>query len=387
MKKTVVLLFFFCNLQLFAQEARVVSNINFSFPMTYKYVNSESPFFTTNDEHDFSTNTLASGNLKMIIPYVQLSSSFYVNLPNFQAFNAGINTLFLKFSPALGWGVNIGRFRLNWSDGAMWNVSDVVNNRVADDVITGDSGKDAIEILGGFSLFSLAIDINMATSFDFDNINDTHMPIYIALGTILYPLEVRLKFAYADTVPYYGYAMKYSNDYFNLFVDGIFLQGDFIRDKFNYTAPDFAWRQSIGFSFVRSLTNLHSISFSTEYLHQTDGLTKSMGKNTFKSITTNVGTNNDIGLLLGNYAFDFYKNYIYADFGYSYSYFFGTSASLLFNIEDLSGIASISASYTTKYKIQLYSSLAYAFGDTYTEGGSMLQKVQVRLGISRNFNL
>jgi hypothetical protein len=278
-----------------AEEVKVMQGMDLSFYGSEYQGNDDSPFVRLQAPADwvllptlyadytlrFQTQSGVSGQM---IASAQGAAS--------TSLTPALDQAWVKASFGDGWAIAFGRRVLeDWKDGSYWNPSDLVNNYLTWGEVGQAPGKDSVELFGLLPLADLDIDLNAATALPASIGSPADLPYYLTAGSILDPLEVRLKAAFqSGRHPCIGAAARWSLQSGEIYADGIWLRDQPIASRFGLGDPTGSWfRYSAGgrWTFDISPSKLaQTLYLQAEYLRQDDGLDASQMSGYFGDLSS-----------------------------------------------------------------------------------------------------
>jgi hypothetical protein len=270
-----------------SEETKVIQGVYVSLAATEALFRQDSPFlnpYWNQGDWYLSGYTYDSYSLSFRARGVSGQVSAWVDADSSEALSGAISQAWIKATFGEGWAIAFGRHELAWKDGGYWNPSDVVNSRLSWDQKGEAAGSDSVELIGLLPFMDFNLDINAATAFAAGADDLEELPLYLAVGSILYPFELRAKAAFqADRLPLLGGAVKLSLTGIDLYGDLIWLQDRPLARELDpsFAAEEGSWlRFCVGGSWSADISRskiAKSLSLRLEYLHQGDGLTKDQG--------------------------------------------------------------------------------------------------------------
>ena len=314
---------------------------------------------------------------------------------------AALDQAWIKATFGEGWGLAFGQRVLNdWKDsGGHWNPSDIVNNYLDWGVIGQAPGKESVELFGLLPFADFNIDLNAATVLPAGIENPADLPFYFTVGSILDPIELRLKAAVqAGRLPYLGATARLTLQSGAVYADGLWLQDQPIGSEFAMGPSTGSWLRYSGgvqWTFDISESKLaQSLFIQGEYLRQDDGLDSSRMSSYFNGLAAMpLTTANEqslyesaAGLWNGRF-FALGRDYIYCIFSIAEiaDAHIGLSAGGVLNVDDLSFAVQSSLSWSPRNLFSI-SLTATNFGGRAGGEATMLPyDSQYSLALSRSF--
>jgi hypothetical protein len=416
-------------LDIAAEETKVIQGMYLSLSGTETRGNPDSPFARLAIEPDSSLGALAALDIR---PDWNLDADSYSNYslrfstrdisgqavasaqggPS-SGFAIAIDQAWVKASFGEGWGLAFGRRELKWKDGGYWNPSDVVNNSLVWNSAGEAPGRDSVELFGLIPFTDLNLDLSAAVALASGIENPAELPYYLALGSILYPFELRAKLAVQDgRQPLVGAAAKLSLSSGNLYADGLYLRDhplartddDSVIDA---TFPERGnwFRYCVGGDWTLDTAQTRvaeTLSMRLEYLRQDDGLGADQMKAYFShlggmqlddpSAATDPTAVQAVAYGLeakkwGGRFFALGKDYLFASFtlGELAKQHISLTEACVLNIDDLSFALRSSLSWSPRNLLTISATAANYGGKAGGEALMLPYSAQYTLSLSRSF--
>ncbi len=389
------------------EETKVIQGMYLSVTGAEDQGNGSSPFARYPVPRDWSFGASSFSSYSLRFQARELSGQVAASAQGSaqDAFALSIDQAWVKATFGEGWGAFFGRRELNWKDGGYWNPSDVVNGSlawsVAGEAVGGAApGKDSVELIGLLPFMDFNIDLSAATLLSSGIDDPGQLPLYLAAGSILYPLELRAKLALQDgRQALVGASAKLSLSSGNLYADGLWLRDHPIAAAFDpFAAPRGDWfRYCAGadWTFDASASKLASaLSLRLEYLRQDDGLSKGQMTGYFAALAAmpltkaaEIGAYGTTAAAWGGRFFSFGKDYLFANLSLAEiaQLHLGLSASCLLNLDDLSFVLRETLSWSPKSLFAIGLTASNYLGDPGSEAGMLPIKAEYSLCLSRSF--
>lgn len=312
-----------------------------------------------------------------------------------------LDQAWIKATFGEGWGIAFGQRVLNdWKDsGGYWNPSDIVNNYLNWGVIGQAPGKYSVELFGLMSIADINIDLNAATVLPASIDSPADLPFYFTAGSILDPLELRLKAAVqVGRLPYLGATARYSLQSGVVYADGLWLQDQPIGSEFDMgptTGSWFRYSGGVQWTFDISESKLaQSLFIQGEYLRQDDGLDSTRMSSYFNGLAAMpLATTSEQSLyaaasgLWNGRFFALGRNYIYGSFsiGEIANAHIGLSAGGVLNVDQLSFAIQSSLTWSPRNLFSIAVSATNFGGRAGGEAQMLPYESQYSLTLSRSF--
>ena len=299
-----------------------------------------------------------------------------------------------------GWGLAFGRRVLNdWKDGGYWNPSDVVNNYLSWGELGQAPGRDSVELFGLLPFDSLNVDVNAATVLPASAGSPADLPFYITAGSILDPVELRLKAAcQSGRLPYLGGAARLTLQSGALYVDGLWLQDRPFASEFGFGASTGSWfRYCAGGNWTIDISQSRladSLYLQAEYLRQDDGLDAGQMASYFDGLgSMPLATASDAasyGTAAETWNGRFFalgRDYLYAAFsmGEIANAHIGLSASGILDVDELSFAVQSSLTWSPRNLFSVCLSATNFGGRSGGEASMLPYAAQYTLTLTRSF--
>lgn len=280
-----------------AEETRVIQGMYLSLAATEARGNADSPFARLTAPRDWRLDSSSYSNCSLRFQTRELSGQVLASAQGgpSSGFALSVDQAWVKASFGEGWGLAFGRRELKWKDGGYWNPSDIVNRSLAwnDASASGAGeaqGRDTVEVLGLLPFMDFNLDLSVATALSSGIDDPLDLPLYLAAGSILYPLELRAKAAFqAGRLPMLGAAAKLSLQAGDLYADALWLRDHPIAADFDAASrAEGSWlRYCFGADWTADISASRlasTLSLKAEYLRQDDGLSKGQMKDYFEAL-------------------------------------------------------------------------------------------------------
>ncbi len=374
-----------------AEEVKVMQGMDLSIYGIEDQGNSSSPFSRVLASPDWALSPILyadytlrfqtpSGVSGQVIASVQGAAS--------TSLTPAVDQAWVKATFGEGWGIAFGRRVLNdWKNGGYWNPSDVVNNYLAWGAIGQAPGKDSVELFGLLPFTDFNVDINAATVLPANAESPAGLPYYFTAGSILDPLEFRLKAAFqAGRLPYLGAAARITLQSGVVYADGLWLQDQPIASEFGVGPSTGSWfRYCAGGQWTLDISQsglAQSLFLQVEYLRQDDGLDSGQMTSYFDG----AAYGSDAGLWNGRF-FALGRDYLYAAFslGEIANAHIGLSAGCVLNLDELSFALQSSLTWSPRNLFSISLSATDFGGRAGGEALMLPYAAQYSLILSRSF--
>jgi hypothetical protein len=275
----------------FADETKVIQGMYLSLSGTETRGNGSSPFArlpvytdyvyaALRERPDWNLDSYSYSDYSLRFSTRELSGQVQASAQGGPGsdFALSIDQAWIKATLGEGWGIAFGRRELKWKDGGNWNPSDVVNNYLSWGATGQAQGRDSVELFGLLPFMDFNLDLSAAAALRSGVSDPLELPCYFAVGSILYPLELRAKAALQSGYrPRLGASARLSLSSGELYADGLWLGDNPIAHNFDAASASVgSWFRCCGgadWTFDLSASKLASaISLRLEYLRQDDGL-------------------------------------------------------------------------------------------------------------------
>jgi hypothetical protein len=388
-----------------ADETRVIQGMFLGLYATETQAREGSPFSRQGDGGGWGLGSSTVASLSASFRNRGISGQLSASAQQGPAAPLGISfdQAWVKATFGEGWALAFGRRYLKWKDGGNWNPSDVVNYRSAWGAVGQVPGRDSIELLGLLPFMDFNVDISAATVYSQEYSNVGKLPLYLAAGSILYPLELRAKAAIeADRRPLVGGAVKLSLTGAELYGDMIWTSDHPLEGELGFGPSSGSWfRYCVGGDWSADISRsliAQSLSIRLEYLRQDDGLGRREGSAYFSRLESydlvtpatldaqSAAYGADAGAWNGRF-FALYRDYLFA------SLYLGEIANAhvtlgcagVFNLDDgsVALLPYLDWSPQSLFKIAL--SMSAYLGGAESEARALPQVLSWTLGLTRSF--
>lgn len=393
----IFILFLLPSYIIFGQEVNIVQNFSLYFQNYDYFFNKGSDFLLLseiNDDSIFLNNTLILYSISFIYPGIRglLSLQNVLIDQSTPYLSFKILQAWIKVNLGNGWGISFGKKISNSMECYFKNPSDIINNKLKFGDNNQLEGRDIFEILGVLNIFGLPLDLTIIILFPDDISKLEKLPIYLAIGTIIYPFEIKFKsYLQKDYKPFFSGVFKFSLNNVNIYFDSLYYSINDIpitverqnKDYFKYLA---------GISFPIVFANssiIKAINIIIEFYHRDDGLTYSEAENYYKFLEqlSNSNPSEYLEEISSFEFFDLYKNYIF--FNINFNILFIKNIDITFycilNLEDYSFFIKPEISFEIKRFFNIIFSYFYFYGDKYSEAGQYPYYQILSLTLSKEF--
>jgi hypothetical protein len=384
------------------EETKVIQGMDLSVAATETQSDLSSPFNRLATGGEWSLGSYSWTNLSLRFQTRELSGRIAASAQGGaqDPFAISIDQAWIKATIGEGWGIAFGRRDLGWKDGGVWNPSDIVDNSLAWNATGSPPGKDSVEVIGLLPFRDFNLDISAATVLASGIESPAELPLYLALGSILYPIELRAKLALQEgRQPFVGGAAKLSLPAGELYADALWLSDHPLAATVDPSfSPAGAWfRYCAGAAWTVDLSSTKiasTLGLRMEYLRQDDGLSPQRMKSyaayleglSLSTPTEVAAYGQAAGLWRGRF-FALGKDYLYfgLDLGEIALLHLGLSSSCVLNIDDFSVALRNSLSWSPKNLFTLSLSASNYLGDAGSEARMLPASASYSLTLARSF--
>ena len=251
MKKIYFMLFLLANIFILkAQDMHIVPSFTFYSGYDYYRYNDNSIVYNSlTDKQENSFYAKIDGSLQIVVPKTIFSFAYSVNSNVNEPVAFDLEKYWAKFYINDYVKLQIGRYCMNLSEGLVWNVSDIINNKQKWNSTAGIAGKDGMDINICIPLNVCPINLDAGMLF-FRDISD--MALFILIGTMINPFDIKLKCAYYnETCPAVGLTVHTNYKRIGLCVDSIFLADQSIKENYGFSDNKFQFRFTGNISYYQ----------------------------------------------------------------------------------------------------------------------------------------